>query len=690
VSSIWNELKRRKVVKVALVYVVAGWLLAQIAEFATGTFGAPDWVLRIFVVFLVLGMPLAIILTWAFDITPEGLKKTDDMDEARPSGKPASSKLNIAFVGTLTIALIAAAWLQFSDVSPLVVTAGNARQPYAEPAAGNAQSQHFDLSFSDEAPLAFIGAATLGNGRRAFAISPDGTKIVYVGVQNGAYRLFLRELDGHDVRALPGTEDAYGPFFSPNSEWIGFFVRNEMRKLRLDGGDSIVLAEATNSIGAAWTEQDEIVFVTDEGGYLMRVAAQGGVPEILDDDQSLSGFPSALPGESGILLSRNKGGESSNVVLDPGTGEFHVLPIDSEDVRYAGGFLFYSVGSNLYAARFDRTSKEFDSAIVPVLTGLRVEVYGAGQWSVSDTGTLLYAPGTRSGSNPFHWVAGSDSTPLDLPVRERGTFEISPDGERLAVVEHVAGASDVWLYEFQTGRPRKLTIDGQADRPIFWMPDGKSLVYHKLVGERDVPYRQYIDSGDLGEPLLPTDYMGSDASSVSADGRYVALRGATSEIAVVDLADNTEVTIPTIGDDNWGAAISPDGRAVVYTSSESGAYQNYLQPIPVTGTRFQVSRTGGAEEPRWSEDGSKLYYRSGNRIMVGAVTTQPEIRLGEPQVFFAGEFVNVSNRSYDVHPDGRRSLVIRGGENTVSSIRVVTNWFSEVERLIREEEGAQP
>ena len=688
-SSVWNELKRRKVVKVALVYTVAGWLLAQVAEFATGTFGAPAWVLQIFVVFLVLGLPLAIILAWAFDITPEGLKKTDAVDEAAPSGRPASSKLSIAFVGMFTIALGAAAWLQFSDVSPLVMTAGSPRQQPDERAAGNARSQHFDLAFADEAPLAFIGSAALGNGRQAFAISPDGTKIVYVGDQNGEYQLFVRELDGHDVRVLPGTEDAYGPFFSPNSEWIGFFVRNEMRKLRLDGGDSIVLAEATNSIGAAWTEQDEIVFVTNEGGSLMRVAAQGGAPETLFN-QGGNAFPSALPGDSGILLDHGSGSDSENAVLDTKTGEVHALPINGDDVRYSGGFLFYSAGSNLFAARFDPVSKELESASVPVLTGLRVEVYGAAQWSVSNNGTLFYAPGTASGSNPFHWVVGNDSTPLDLPVRERGTFEISPDGERLAVVEHVAGASDVWLYELQTGRPRKLTIDGEADRPIFWMPDGKSLIYHKQDGVRSMPYRHYIDSGDLGEPLLPADYMGSNASSVSADGRYLALKGATSEIAVVDLTDNTELTIPTIGDDNWGAAISPDGRAVVYTSSESGGYQNYLQPLPVTGDRFQVSRTGGAEEARWSEDGSKLFYRSGNRIMVVAVTTHPELRIGEPQVFFAGEFENVSHRSYDVHPDGRRSLVLRGGENTASSIRVVTNWFSEVERLVREEEAAQP
>ncbi len=220
------------------------------------------------------------------------------------------------------------------------------------------------------------------------------------------------------------------------------------------------------------------------------------------------------------------------------------------------------------------------------------------------------------------------------------------------------------------------------------MPDGKSLIYNKIENARSIPYRQYLDLGTRGEPLLPTDYTNIVASSVSLDGRYLGAYG-EAKVSVIDLIDNTQISIPTIGDVNWGTAISPDGRAVVYTSAESGVYQNYLQPLPPTGKRFQISRVGGAEEPRWSRDGSKVYYRSGQRIMAVPVTTWPEVQIGEPEIFFAGEFENIGNRSYDVHPDGQSALVIRG-ENNASSIHVVTNWFSEVERMVLENEAASP
>jgi Tol biopolymer transport system component len=274
-----------------------------------------------------------------------------------------------------------------------------------------------------------------------------------------------------------------------------------------------------------------------------------------------------------------------------------------------------------------------------------------------------------------------------MPVRQRGSFEISPDGQKLAVLETSAGASDIWVYDFARDQPRKLTIDGENSSPLLWMPDGKSLIYNKIEDARSIPYRQYLDSGTRGEPLLPANYTNILASSVSLDGRYLGAFG--EKLSVIDLTDNNEISIPTIGDVNWGTAVSPDGRAVVYTSAESGVYQNYLQPLPPTGRRYQISRVGGAEEPRWSRDGSKVYYRSGQRIMAVTVTTRPQVKIGEPEIFFEGEFENINNRSYDVHPDGQRALVIRG-ENKASSIHVVTNWFSEVERMVLESESASP
>jgi len=73
-GKLFDELKRRKVFRIAGVYVVVGWVLAQVAAFAVETFAAPQWVQQIFVIFLILGFPLAVILAWAYEVTQEGIK----------------------------------------------------------------------------------------------------------------------------------------------------------------------------------------------------------------------------------------------------------------------------------------------------------------------------------------------------------------------------------------------------------------------------------------------------------------------------------------------------------------------------------------------------------------------------------------------------------------------------------------
>ena len=99
-----NELKRRSVFKVTVAYGLVAWLIAQLAEFAISTFGAPDWVLRTFVVLLVLGLPVAIILAWAFDMTPSGIKKTST--EKTATSEPRGT--NFVVVILLGVVLAAA------------------------------------------------------------------------------------------------------------------------------------------------------------------------------------------------------------------------------------------------------------------------------------------------------------------------------------------------------------------------------------------------------------------------------------------------------------------------------------------------------------------------------------------------------------------------------------------------------
>jgi len=104
--SFFAELKRRNVVRVGIAYVIVGWLLAQIAEFAAENFGAPDWVLKIFVVFLVLGLPLALLFAWAFELTPEGIKLEKNVDRDESITPQTGRKLDFIIIAVMAMALI--------------------------------------------------------------------------------------------------------------------------------------------------------------------------------------------------------------------------------------------------------------------------------------------------------------------------------------------------------------------------------------------------------------------------------------------------------------------------------------------------------------------------------------------------------------------------------------------------------
>ena len=100
------ELKRRNVVRVGIAYVIVGWLLAQVAEFAAENFGAPDWVLKIFVVFLILGLPLALFFAWAFELTPEGLMLEKHVEREESITHQTGRKLDFIIIAVMAVALI--------------------------------------------------------------------------------------------------------------------------------------------------------------------------------------------------------------------------------------------------------------------------------------------------------------------------------------------------------------------------------------------------------------------------------------------------------------------------------------------------------------------------------------------------------------------------------------------------------
>jgi hypothetical protein len=103
-----EELRYRNVFRVAIAYVIAGWLIAQVADLSADAFSAPDWVMKMLIVVLLIGLPVALFLAWAYELTPEGVKKAKDLPEDTPKDPRSKSRLDRA---TLIALVVAVAWL---------------------------------------------------------------------------------------------------------------------------------------------------------------------------------------------------------------------------------------------------------------------------------------------------------------------------------------------------------------------------------------------------------------------------------------------------------------------------------------------------------------------------------------------------------------------------------------------------
>jgi serine/threonine-protein kinase len=383
------------------------------------------------------------------------------------------------------------------------VAAGLSWLARGSPTEARSTVARFTIDLPDTIPLAFIGSASLGNGRRALAISRDGKMLVYAGEQDGVNRLFIRTFDSYEIRSLPGTEGAYNPFFSPDGRWVGFFSGNEVKKMAIDGEDAVLLATVINPMGAAWGSDDRIL-VGGEGGDLRSISADGGSLEVVRGaERGPYLYPSILPGGDGVVVSDTRSLRLGARVVDLTTDQDHGLRTFAPGARYvASGHLMWSQWSTLFAAPFDLDGWRISGQGVPVVSRVRSEVYGVSQWDVSDTGTLVYASGPAVAEGRLTWVGRGEAEKLPFQDIPHGTFQLSPDEKRIAIV--VKGQSDdIWIYDTETARRERLTSGGIHDEPI-WSPDGARVAFTKSENGDVVTYVMTVDAGTEAQRLFPT------------------------------------------------------------------------------------------------------------------------------------------------------------------------------------------
>ena len=102
-KNFFAELKRRNVYKVAVAYAVVAWLLIQVATQVFPFFEVPGWAVRLVVLLIAAGFPIALVLAWAFDLTPEGIKRTEDVDLGKPATRKTGRKLDFLIIAVLLL-----------------------------------------------------------------------------------------------------------------------------------------------------------------------------------------------------------------------------------------------------------------------------------------------------------------------------------------------------------------------------------------------------------------------------------------------------------------------------------------------------------------------------------------------------------------------------------------------------------
>ena len=535
----------------------------------------------------------------------------------------------------------------------------------------------------------------------SMSIAPDGRTLAILLSGSDGIRLYLRRLDDDTLIEVPNSRGASTPFFSPDSEWVGFFADGALLKASVAGGAPVRLTAAGEvNRGATWTDQDTIVLTASFNDGLQAVSASGGALKPLTEldperQERTHRWPNAIPGTDVVLFT--VGDASSPEFYDDSRIDAVRLSSGERKTVYEGasyalyaptGHLLIGRGGFLFAVPFDVEALEVRGEPVPVqeqvLSAPRSGLVNA---SVSQNGLLAYAPGGTWASRRVLAWADLDGTKTQLPIRP-GTYQfpdLSPDGKRLAI--SVAGDRDfdIWTYEFASERWTRLTFDEGNIGP-FWSPDGASISYYSVIpGGGGGSHRRPADGSGPSEVILEQDGIIVSVTDWAPGDRYVLeLVASDADISILDAAVSGDPRKIVYSDaDERNGVLSPDGRFLTYQSDESGRDEIYVQRVDGRTGRWQVS-SGGGVEPHWPDRGGRLFYRHGRQLYYAEVETEPTFSAGQP-VPFVEMAVGFSREvsGFSAHPDGDRVLLIDEAdrEGRSDEIRVVIDWFEILKAL---------
>ncbi len=524
--------------------------------------------------------------------------------------------------------------------------------------------------------------------------SPDGRYVALIARDRESSRecLWIRALDSVSPRRLEKTEGANLPFWSPDSQFLGFFADEKLKRVPVSGGPVQTLCEVHASFGSniagdggTWNSDGVIVFGA-HAQPLRRISAAGGTlapVTAVEKDEVWHSWPQFLPDGRHILyFALGKEGNKSAIYVQAMGSSTRTLVArnTTRGVWSPPGYLLFVREGTLFAQRMDPATFQLTGEPLAVAQDVTVnEINGRSAFAVSENGVLAYRGGTLGRARQLTWfdragkvvgLVGQPSAFLSLTL--------SPDERSTAVIIGTPGKADAWVVDMASGVFTRLTQDSRVTpTSLAWSPDSQRLAVSADGGG----IREFTLS--TGAPRMLTqaqdDYV---AEAYTPDGRSLLVADRKSNrLSLLPLVAGSAAR--TILDTRYRKnlfSFSPDGQFVVYCSDETGRFEVWVASFPSFGVKRRLTDGGGAN-PMWSKDGKEIFFRSSDGVLTSVdLRAGATIEAGVPKPLFKWGFGALGNH-FGISAGGQRFLVSEPEQKDFRALvdyTLVLNWLAEL------------
>ena len=522
------------------------------------------------------------------------------------------------------------------------------------------------------------------------AVSPNGQTLAFAATDaTGQSSLWIRPLGSSEAQRIDQSEGALLPFWSPDSEFIGFWAGAKLKKVRRSGGVPEVICSVPEIAQGAWGADGTILFARAVNSPILRVAPGGGstttVTSLLPGQVSHMWVQFLPDGKHFIYLAR-----TSLTSSDPdaklyaqsleGGPPIMLLATQSRAIAVPD-YLLFAQDRTLFAQRMDWKAlrKIGEPSLLARNVAASPAYLGTSEFTASQTGVLIYGTATGSSFDQFNWYArdGTVIGSLD-PVIDFQQFTLSPDGKHLALNSfHQHATGSLWLIDLASDTTTPLTTDPHAQSDPVWSPDSRYVAFNLLPnGGSDPPF--LVEKIEIGTQQPQPIYGDNDRHWIedwSPDGRFL-LTHDTKTFSIIPLSgDHKPEAVYSSSFIKDEFHLSPDGQLIAYGENRTGRWEVFVASFPSFHYIKQVSVAGGAQ-PRWRGDGRELFFiELEGKMMSAAVEHGSPPQIGVPRKLFGTGLVpDPTVNQYAVTPDGLKFLVLEPRKGFLETYSVILNW----------------